>query len=400
MPKSEHAILDSRWAARARSIAEYSSDDFGALVAIGGFDTSRAFRFQDLSGVSFRNADLRPHRGNPGPGLGALGHSRTGAPAPFDFTGARLLRCDFTDALIEGAIFDQAELDRALPNHPLDVHRTDLTNAKDWERLVTSWQHPLKLTGDDHLSVGSVFKDAPFSPEMVVVPSGTGFIGSDDSFDKEDIRTVNPRRSVHLDAPFAVGRFTVTADEWLFAQAHAKWYQHTGLEPRRPNGNGWGRGRRPVIDVSWTDARAYIRWLCAITGRSYRLLSEDEWEYCCRSGTTTRFFWGEYITKRDARFDAENLNDKTAPVGSFRSNAWGLYDMHGNVEEWCEDLWLPVDTLARRDFLNRGMRVTRGGSWFDNDIGLSSARRNGNDYGQRHVDVGFRVARALSSNPP
>ena len=119
------------------------------------------------------------------------------------------------------------------------------------------------------------FKDTDISPEMVVVPAGTFMMGSNKHGSEM------PPHSVSINAPFAVGRFPVTFVEWDAARL-----------PHRPSDRGWGRDRRPVINVSWEDARAYVSWLSQKTGRAYRLLSEAEWEYCCRAGTTTTFAFG------------------------------------------------------------------------------------------------------------
>ena len=223
------------------------------------------------------------------------------------------------------------------------------------------------------------FKDLDIGPEMVVVPGGSFTMGS--SYESE-----KPPHKVRIKAPFAVGRFAVTFDEWDAANlAHKPGDQH------------WGRGRRPVINVSWEDAKAYASWLSQRTGTAYRLLSEAEWEYCCRAGTTTKYAFGVSITRQQAQFRAA----QTVEVGKFPPNAWGLYDTHGNVWEWVEDAWHPDYRGAPEDGLvwpggNGAPRVVRGGSWSCSPpLFLHSAGRLENPPADRNPSVGFRVARAL-----
>ena len=189
-------------------------------------------------------------------------------------------------------------------------------------------------------AVGEVFRDAlkdgGQGPEMVVLPTGSFRMGSPAT---EEGRRVNegPVRTVTISQRIAMGRYEVTfADYDRFVLA-------TGRES--PDDEGWGRGRRPVINVSWEDAKAYAVWLSAQTGKTYRLPSESEWEYAARSGTRTRYSWGDSIGCGQARYgrredgECSNSYDGTVPVGSFAPNAFGLFDMHGNVWEWVEDCW-------------------------------------------------------------
>ena len=149
--------------------------------------------------------------------------------------------------------------------------------------------------------------------------------------------------------PFAVGKFEVTFAEWDACLSG-------GGCSHRPGDAGWGRGKRPVINVSWNDAKAYVAWLSRQTGRAYRLLSEAEWEYAARAGTTTPFSTGRTITSDQANFNSNRIGQyrqQTVPVGLFSANGFGLHDMHGNVAEWVEDCWhenyvgAPVDGSAR-----------------------------------------------------
>lgn len=238
------------------------------------------------------------------------------------------------------------------------------------------------------------FKDIDIGPEMVVVPAGDFTMGQADGDDDE-----KPPHKVTIKAPFAVGRFAVTFDEWDAALAE-------GGVNHKPESN-WGRGRQPVINVSWEDAKAYCALLSTVTGKVYRLLSEAEWEYCCRAGTTTSYAFGATITKSQAQFseDLPFSARQTVPVGSFPTNNWGLHDMHGNVWEWCEDNWHPNYQGAPADGSvwpggDTWMRVVRGGSWYSDPQDRRSARRNWFQPDDRGNSLGFRVARTLSPLSP
>ena len=240
---------------------------------------------------------------------------------------------------------------------------------------------------------GTVFRDCPTCPEMVVIPAGRFRMGCVSGRDCQDDE--RPVHEVQVSS-FALGVYEVTFEEYeLFVRA-------TGRD--RPDDRGWGRGGRPVIYVSWEDAQAYAAWLSDETGEAYRLPSESEWEYAARAGSTTRYWWGQDIGRNRAncrdcgsRWDG----DETAPAGSFAANAWGLHDMHGNVWEWVEDCWHENYARAPRDGSawtrggNCGRRVLRGGSWFGVPAILRSALRNLNDAGARLGSFGFRVSRTL-----
>jgi formylglycine-generating enzyme required for sulfatase activity len=195
--------------------------------------------------------------------------------------------------------------------------------------------------------------------------------------------------------PFAIGRREVTFDEWdaCFTAGACKY---------QPDDHGWGRGNRPVINVSWDDAKAFVGWLAQKTGRSYRLPSESEWEYAARAGTTSAFWWG-----RDAGSGHANCTDcvappanQTMPAGSFRPNGFGLYDVAGNAAEWVEDCWndnyrgAPGDGSAWTTGQCQE-RVLRGGSFASKATLIRSAARFRYDADVRYYANGFRVARAL-----
>ena len=170
----------------------------------------------------------------------------------------------------------------------------------------------------------------------------------------------------------------------------------------RPDDEGWGRGDRPVINVSWGDAQAYVDWLSRHTGQEYRLPSESEWEYAARAGTTTAYHFGAAVSSALANYKGSNEN-KTVPVGAYSANAFGLHDVHGNVWEWTQDCWndsyrgAPSDGNAWEQG-NCSRRVLRGGSWRLALRGISALpSAYGVSTGNRFGNLGFRVARTLTS---
>ncbi|MEO1277147.1 MAG: SUMF1/EgtB/PvdO family nonheme iron enzyme, partial [Pseudomonadota bacterium] len=175
-------------------------------------------------------------------------------------------------------------------------------------------------------------------PEMVVIPAGEFVMGSPED-EPERSKSEGPQHRVRIARSFALGRYAVTFEEYdAFCAA-------TGAD--KPNDRSWGRGRRPAINVSWDDANAYCAWLSEQTGADYRLPSEAEWEYACRAGTETPFWWGREITPEQANYHGNFVyagggakgvyREKTEPVDAFEPNPWGLYQTHGNVLEWCQD---------------------------------------------------------------
>ena len=242
---------------------------------------------------------------------------------------------------------------------------------------------------------GYTFRDCRTCPAMVVVPAGSFIMGSPKS-EKERGWDEGPQRRVRISKPFAVGKFEVTFGEWDSCVS-------AGGCKRRPDDSGWGRGNRPVIDVSWDDAQEYVTWLSSRTGKSYRLLTEAEWEYVARSGSALAYSWGNAIGKGNAvcrdcgsRWDFK----QTAPVGSFKPNAFAVHDMHGNVWEWVQDCHqsykdAPTDGSAVTS-ANCRVRVLRGGSWFVTPPGLRSAVRGGIGPDDRDGSIGFRVARTIT----
>ena len=298
-----------------------------------------------------------------------------------------------------------ADFEAYLRQFPAGAFRALATNRLSALRVGTA-DPPASRPAADRppaREAGTVFRDCATCPELVVIPAGRFRMGCVSGRDCKDGEV--PVHEVEVSA-FALGVYEVTFEEYeRFVQATRR---------DRPNDRGWGRGGRPVINVSWEDATAYGAWLSEETGEEYRLPSESEWEYAARAGSTTRYSWGDDIGRNRAnchgcrgRWDDEN---RTAPAGSFAANAWGLHDMHGNVWEWVEDCWhenyarAPRDGSAWTSGGNCSRRVVRGGSWGYRPWSLRSALRLRLDAGDRHRDVGFRLARTaqlvLASSPP
>lgn len=243
----------------------------------------------------------------------------------------------------------------------------------------------------------------PMCPEMVVVPAGRFTMGSPAS--EPERSSDETQVQVNLSNPFAVGRFAVTFDEWDACAADG------GCNGYKPSDRGWGRGKRPVINVNWDDAKAYVAWLSRKTGKGYRLLSEAEREYVTRAGTTTPFWWGSSITPAQANYEGSatpykgggakgEYRQRTVPVDSFSANPWGLYNVHGNVWEWAEDCWAdsnngnPGDGTARTSG-DCSRRVVRGGSWVNIPGRLRAAIRDRFTAGYRDYALSFRVGRTF-----
>jgi formylglycine-generating enzyme required for sulfatase activity len=257
--------------------------------------------------------------------------------------------------------------------------------------------YALSAAKEQALKAGDPFKEcAQDCPEMVVVPAGSFTMGGPTN--KEQ-----PQHMVTFAKPFAVSRYELTFADWDACLAGG------GCNGYKTVDQGWGRGQQPVINVNWDDAQAYVAWLSQVTGKTYRLLSEAEYEYAARAGTTTTYPWGD-----DIKFNGQPMANcdgcgskwdktQTAPVGSFPSNKFGLYDMVGNVFEWTEDCvnknynGAPLDGAAwlaanGGDCTNR---ILRGGSWGNPPADLRSANRSGYTPDVRADLIGFRVGRTL-----
>ena len=281
------------------------------------------------------------------------------------------------------------------------------------EILIDAGLFPAPVRGRS----GPVFRDCDTCPEMVVVPPGSFMMGSPVS-EAGRSDDEGPRHEVTIAYPLAVGVYELTFAEWDACVSAGRCGGY------RPDDEGDGRGRRPVIHVSWEDAQAYVEWLSSETGQEYRLLSEAEWEYVARAGTRTARYWGESESAQcrygngldsDAEreysehiaeqgFEPVQCRDgyvETAPVGSYEPNAFGLYDVLGNVREWTDDCRADSYVNATTDgSLRRGGdcsdRVLRGGSWNYEPDDLRSASRNRLSAGNRFDIDGFRLARTIN----
>ena len=242
-------------------------------------------------------------------------------------------------------------------------------------------------------SPGSSFRDRLSTggegPEMVVIPAGRFRMGDlSGAGDDEE----KPVHGVVIAWPFALSKYEVTFEDY-----------DRFTHPNKVDDEGWGRGRRPVINVSWDDANEYAAWLSAETGKRYRLPTEAEWEYAARAGSTTKYSWGNDIGSNRANCYNVYCGDRweyTAPVGSFSPNAFGLYDVHGNVWEWVQDCWnnsyagAPTDGSAWTSG-DCSWRVFRAGSWFLEPRYQRSAYRLSYTRSLRSIDLGFRLAQDL-----
>jgi formylglycine-generating enzyme required for sulfatase activity len=256
-------------------------------------------------------------------------------------------------------------------------------------------------------------KDCDACPEMVMLPADQFMMGSID--DESSLPDEKPAHLVKIAKSLAVGKFEVTLQEWDACVA--------GGGCKKVDDENWGRGRRPAINVDHEAAKTYAQWLSRKTAKRYRLLSEAEWEYAARGGTDTAWFWGSiaegiglpsgclYANTHD-QSSKQNRPDYTwlahpcedgftytAPVGSFKPNAFGLYDMLGNVAEWVEDCDLPYQDAPTDGSANVSndceKRVTRGGAWLHGPTWVRSAFRHPQVPGYANYTVGFRVARDM-----
>jgi formylglycine-generating enzyme required for sulfatase activity len=247
------------------------------------------------------------------------------------------------------------------------------------------------------LKPGERFKEcATDCPEMVVIPAGQFTMGSPET-DPGHYYDESPQHVVTIAKPFAISRFVVTFADWDACKDVGGCLDMDDSD--------MGRGNKPVINTNWEDSRQYAAWLARMTGQPYRLVTEAEWEYAARAGTTTAFYWGNELGQGHANCDGcggKWDNQQTSPVGSFPANPFGLYDMAGNVWQWVEDCYHPDYTGAPADGFawimpNCTRRVNRGGSWYSYSRPLRSAARIRGFPGNRDFGLGFRIARDLRS---
>jgi formylglycine-generating enzyme len=242
-----------------------------------------------------------------------------------------------------------------------------------------------ELVGDNISFVVEIL-DGRVEIEWVSIPAGSFTMGS--PLSEKDRGDRETQHKVTLNA-FKMSKYEVTFEQYdAFCEATGR---------AKPSDNGWGRGKRPVINVSWHDATAFAEWM------GCRLPTEAEWEYATRAGTTTPFNTGRCLSTSQANYNGNYPYDvcskgeyrsKTMPVGSFAPNAWGLYDMHGNVWEWCRDWYGDYSTSAQtnpKGPASGSDRVMRGGSWFFNAQYCRSAYRDHFTPDYRYLDLGFRL---------
>jgi formylglycine-generating enzyme required for sulfatase activity len=256
----------------------------------------------------------------------------------------------------------------------------------------------LTTAKEQALSTGDSFKECRLDcPEMIVVPAGSFTMGSPPT-EKGRYRTEGPQHTVTFSKPFAVSKYELTFADWDACVTGG------GCNGYTPNDQHYGRGQQPVINVSWDDAQQYVAWLSEVTGKTYRLLSEAEYEYAARAGTSTAYPWGDDIGTNNANCDGCGSkwdNKQTAPVGSFTPNKFGLYEMVGNVGEWTEDCvhnnyhGAPADGSAWLTGDDCSSRIFRGGGWGRSPDFLRSASRLKPAADTRTLYVGFRLARTL-----
>ncbi len=283
------------------------------------------------------------------------------------------------------------------------------------------------LTSVNAYQVGDTFRDCEVCPEMVVLPAGKFTMGSPEEERGRD-DDEGPQHRVTILKPFAVGKYEVTLGQYAEFIRETK---HKAGNCDVPIGKSWNdpgfeqSNDHPVVCVSWDDASTYAYWLSMKTGHEYRLLTEAEWEYAARAGTTTAYHFGRMLLGNQANYDN---NEGTVAVGSFPANAFGLHDMHGNVWEWVEDCWhddytdAPTNGSAwlskcrkgneddckaysensdwfrqcKEWFVGKELRVLRSGSWHEESEVLRSALRDGNNAASRYNNNRFRVARTLT----
>ena len=402
--------------------------DFGAArQAIG----SRSRSITSVVTPGYAPIEQYDIRGNQGPwtdiyALGAVAYKAVSGEAPPDATGrlrqdpmipaSEVCRGKYSEPLLNSIDWALSVEDESRPQDVTSwrqsmageadlpeerKHRTGLMAMMTGLLLVTviggGYLYFQQKAG--RFPAGKVFRDCPNCPEMVVIPAGRFRMGDLNGYGPSREKPVH---EVRIAQPFAMGRYEVTFAEYdRYAQATGK---------GKPDDEGWGRGNHPVINVSWEDARGYVKWLSQETGQRYRLPSEAEWEYAARAGSTTKYSWGNSPSGRHANADEDygwpsDGYEYTAPTGSFIPNQFGLYDMSGNVYEWVEDCWhenyagAPVDGSAWVRGGNCDGRVLRGGSFNSRPAWVRSATRGWGGAAYRDgSDVGFRLVRTLQGS--
>lgn len=270
-------------------------------------------------------------------------------------------------------------------------------------QITAAGTHKLPIFFSDALKTGG---DAP---EMAIIPAGQYEMGSNNN-EFGHSREEYPQHYTHITKPFAIGRFTVTADDFEKFRKDTEWFLRPELI--------WSSGQEPLINIRMSDALLYLDWLSEQTGERYRLPTESEWEYAARAGTTTAFHFGEDVSCKEVHFqslfpynEAKQKKRwylprctplaKAIEVGSKPANAWGLHDVHGNVWEFTDTPWQDTHLDSNRDgssssrFISQWL-VTKGGSWFDAAIHSRSASRKKRLFDEMDTNLGFRVVREIA----
>ena len=307
-------------------------------------------------------------------------------------------------ALLEGKMWEDVVFARADSLWTVDAYADYIASYPSGRHVEKARRRQAALERAPLLTAtspaGTTLRECDVCPEMVVIPAGRFRMGDLDGGGDRDERPVH---DVTIATPFAVGKYEVTFAEWDACVT-------AGGCTHRPGDAGWGRGKRPVINVSWDDAQEYVQWLSReVVGKPYRLLSEAEWEYVARAGTKTVYWWGGDSWLDDSPSDYANHRGtdgadrwvSTAPVGSFKANPFGVFDTAGNVLEWVED----CQNYSYRGAPNDGsawesgdcyFRMLRGGALVYDPEDLRSAERYGSTHGDRSYYIGFRLARTLT----
>lgn len=267
--------------------------------------------------------------------------------------------------------------------------------AQNWKMVVAHSDGTFDTIAVEKVKDVTFFKTStqPVTPkdlgiEFVKIPAGSFLMGSPNDEPQRESGEIQHKVTITKD--FYMSKYPITFEQY------DKFCEATGRQ--KPSDYTWGRENRPVIDVSWDDATAFCQWI------GCRLPTEAEWEYACKAGTTTPFYTGNNITTNDANYDGNypyNNNDqgeyrkKTVAVETVgEPNSWGLYDMHGNVQEWCADWYDDYPQGEQTDPKgpdNGTYRILRGGSWTSRAMQCRSAYRGGSEHNSRLDDAGFRI---------
>ena len=329
--------------------------------------------------------------------IGAMDKYLSNWPGGLHVEEGHVLRRRLSDEINDVLAFESAT-----KLNSIEAYQTYIKAFPSGSKVATALEVIDQLT----LRPGKTFRDCADCPAMVVVPAGTFWQGSEES-EPLALNKEKPRRMVTIAEPFAVGVFEVTMQQWDFCVAD-------GECTTSPRDNGWGRGSRPVIMVSWNDAQEYVSWLSKKTGQSYALPSESEWEYFARAGEESDWTGGDPERacefgniagfETGFRWQHASCEDgavmETLPVGSFKINDFGVYDVVGNVAEWtldCMNLSY-LDGPADGSAWGRGIcssRMTRGGSWFTGTKEIRLPARFNLKTGDRNDFTGFRVVRKV-----